>query len=38
MQPPLMLARFLRRVDLRAQVVGAQKVIRDPKLADRVAF
>jgi hypothetical protein len=38
MQPPLALARFLYRADLRAQVVGAQEIVRDPQLSGRVSF
>jgi hypothetical protein len=38
MQPPLALARFLDRVDLGAQVVGAQEILADPQLSGRVAF
>jgi hypothetical protein len=30
--------RFLHRVDLRAQVIGAQEVLRDPQPAGRVAL
>jgi hypothetical protein len=36
MQPPLGVARFLDRVDFRAQVVGAQEVVGDPKSSFRV--
>jgi hypothetical protein len=38
MQAPLGHARFLDRVKLRAQIVGAQEVVGDPKSSGRVAF
>jgi hypothetical protein len=38
MQALLGVARFLYRMDLRAQVIGAQEVIGDPQPAGRVAF
>jgi len=38
MQLELALARFLDRMDLRAQVVRAQEVVGDPQPAGRVAF
>ena len=38
MQAPLGHARFLDRVKLRAQIVGAQEVVGDPKFSGRVAF
>jgi hypothetical protein len=38
MQPQFALARLLHRMDLRAQVVGAQEVVGDPKFSGRVAF
>jgi hypothetical protein len=37
-QTPLRVARFLDRVDLRAQVVGAQEIVGDPQAACRVSF
>jgi hypothetical protein len=37
-QPPLGVAGLLDRVDLRAQVVGAQEVVGDPQPAGRVAL
>ena len=38
MEAKLRLARFLDRMDLRPQVVGAQEVVGDPQPAGRVAF
>jgi hypothetical protein len=38
MQVKLPLARFLGRMDLGPQVVGAQEVVRDPQPPGRVAF
>jgi hypothetical protein len=38
MQRDLSLARLLHRMDLGAQVVGAQEVVRDLQPAVRVAF
>jgi hypothetical protein len=38
MQGELAWARFLDRVDFRAQVVGAQEIVRDPQPAGRVAL
>jgi hypothetical protein len=38
MQPALALTRFLDRMDLGPQVVGAQKVVADPQPAGRVAL
>ena len=38
MKRELGFARFLHRVDLRAQVVGAQEIVRDPQPAGRVAL
>jgi hypothetical protein len=38
MQLSLALARFLDRMDLRPQVVGAQEVVADPQPAGRVAL
>jgi hypothetical protein len=38
MQPQLALARLLDRMDLRAQVVGAQVVVRDLQPAGRVSL
>jgi len=38
MQRALPLARLLDRMDLRAQVVGAQEIVGDPQPAGRVAF
>jgi hypothetical protein len=38
MQSELALARLLDRMDLRAQVVGAQEVVRDPQASCGVAF
>jgi hypothetical protein len=37
-QAPLGFTRFLDRVDLRAQVVGAQEIVGDPQAACRVSF
>jgi len=37
-QPDLGVARFLDRVDLRPQVIGAQEVVGDPQPAGGVAF
>jgi len=37
-QPALGLAGFLDRVDLRAQVVGAQKIVADRQSSGRVAL
>jgi hypothetical protein len=36
-QAPLGLARFLERVDLRAQVVGAQEIVGDRETPGRIA-
>jgi hypothetical protein len=38
MQRPLRLAGLLHRMDLRAQVIGAQEVVGDPQPAGRVAL
>ena len=38
MQPALALARVLDRMELRAQVVRAQKIVGDPQPAGRVAL
>jgi hypothetical protein len=38
MQSELALARFLHRMDLRTQVVGAQEIVRDPQASCGVAF
>jgi len=38
MQGELAFARFLDRVDLRAQVVGAQEIVGDPQAACGIAF
>jgi len=38
MQPALAVARLLDRMDFRAQVVGAQKIVGDPQAACRVSF
>jgi hypothetical protein len=38
MKLPLALARFLDRMDLGPQVVGAQEVVADPQPAGRVAL
>jgi hypothetical protein len=38
MQAALALARVLDRVDLRAQVVRAQEIVRDPQAARGVSF
>jgi hypothetical protein len=38
MNPKLALARLLERMDLGAQVVGAQEIVRDPQPAGRVAL
>jgi hypothetical protein len=37
-QRELAFARFLDRMDLGAQVIGAQEVVRDPQPAGRVAL
>jgi hypothetical protein len=37
-QTPLALARLLDRMDLRAQVVGAQEIVANPQAAGGVAF
>jgi hypothetical protein len=38
MQPQLALARLLDRMDLRAQIVGAQEVVGDSQPSGRVAL
>jgi hypothetical protein len=38
MQPALALARLLDRMDLRAQVIGAQKIVGDPQPSGRVTL
>jgi len=38
MDAALVVARFLDRMDLRPQVVGAQEIVRDPQPAGRIAF
>jgi hypothetical protein len=38
MQAQFIFAGFLDRVDLRAQVIGAQEIVGDPQPAGRVAF
>ena len=38
MQGELAFAGFLDRMDLRAQVVGAQEIVRDPQASRGVAF
>jgi hypothetical protein len=38
MQGKLACAGFLDRMDLRAQVVGAQEIVRDPQASCGVAF
>jgi len=38
MQAPLRVTRFLDRMDFRAQVIGAQEIVRDPQPAGRVAL
>jgi hypothetical protein len=38
MQVPLVLAGFLDRMDFRAQVVGAQEIVRDPQPSGRIAL
>jgi hypothetical protein len=38
MQAPLAVARLLDRMELRAQVIGAQEVVGDPQAACGVSF
>jgi hypothetical protein len=38
MQPALAVARLLDRVNLRAQVVGAQEIVGDPQSSRGIAF
>jgi hypothetical protein len=38
MQGALAFARLLHRMDLGAQVIGAQEIVRDPQPAGRVAL
>jgi hypothetical protein len=38
MDAPLLVAGLLQRVDFRAQVVGAEEIVRDPQPSGGVAF